>query len=86
MTADRHFDDVLAELSPYLDDPPLLDSPERLRLDQLIAEVARLAARGEERRAMEEIGRLDAEIERLVRRARDAGSVRIEARGQATSS
>lgn len=76
MTADRHFDDVLAELAPYLDNPPLLDSPEQLRLDQLIAEVARLAALGQERHHAERM----AEVEKIVRRRH------AERRGQATSS
>jgi hypothetical protein len=76
MTADRHFDDVLAELGPYLDNPPLPDSPERLRLEQLIAEVGRLAALGHQHHIAEQIARsCDAR--------RRAG---IETRGQPASS
>ena len=68
MTEDRHFEEVLAELSPYLDNPPLLDSPEHLRFDQLIAEVARHAAIGSEHPYAAQIDRLGARIEAITRR------------------
>ena len=68
MTEDRHFEEVLAELSPYLDNPPLLDSPEHLRFDQLIAEVARHAAVGSEHPYAAQIDRLGARIEAITRR------------------
>ena len=71
MTADRHFQEVLAELNRYLDNPPLLDSLEHLRFDQLIAEVGRHAALGPEHPYAEQIARLGARIEKVTRR-RDA--------------
>jgi hypothetical protein len=71
MTADRHFEEVLAELSPYLNSPPLLDSPEHLRFVELIAEVGRHAAFGSEHPHAEQIDQLGAKIEKVIRR-RDA--------------
>lgn len=71
MTADRHFEEVLAELSPYLDNPPPRESPEHMRFDQLIAEVGRHAALGSEHPHAEQIDKLGAKIDKVIRR-RDA--------------
>jgi hypothetical protein len=68
MTIDRHFEQVLAELSPYLDSPPPLGSPEHLRFVDLIAEVGCHAALGSEHPHAEQIDQLGAKIERVVRR------------------
>ena len=68
MTADRHFEEVLVELSPYLDKPPPLDSADHARFEQLIAEVGRHAALGPEHPHAEQIQRLAAKIETVTRR------------------
>lgn len=68
---DRPFEDVLAELRPYLDSPPRPDSAEHLRFEELIAEVGRHAALGAEHPYAEQIDRLGAKIEEVTRR-RDA--------------
>ena len=68
MNVDRHFDEVLAELRPYLDSPPLPDSAEHLRFDALIAEVRRHAEIGREHPHADEINRLGARIEAITRR------------------
>jgi hypothetical protein len=71
MTPDRHFNEVLAELSPYLDNLPLPGSAERLRFNELIAEVASHAAVGPEHPHADEIQQLGAKIDTVTRR-RDA--------------
>jgi len=71
MTVDRHFKAVLAELSPYLDNLPLPGSVERLRFDELIAEVASHAAVGPDHPHADEIQRLGAKIDMVTGR-RDA--------------
>jgi hypothetical protein len=68
MTADRHFKAVLAELSPYLDNPPLPGSAEQQRFDELIAEVASHAALGPDHPHADEIHQLGAKIEAVTRR------------------
>lgn len=71
MTTDRHFHEVLEELSPYLDNLPLAGSAEHLRFDELIAEVARHAAVGPEHPYAEQISQLGAQIDAVTKR-RDA--------------
>lgn len=71
MTTDRHFHEVLEELSPHLDSPPPPGSAEHLRLDALIAEVARHAAVGPEHPYAEQISQLGAQIDAVIKR-RDA--------------
>ncbi len=68
MTADRHFNEVLAELSPYLDNPPLSGSAEHLRFDELIAEVASHAAVGPEHPHADQIRQLGMKIDAVIRR------------------
>lgn len=71
MTMDRHFHEVLEDLRPYLDNLPPPGSAEHLRLDALIAEVARHAAVGPEHPYAEQIGQLGAQIDAVMKR-RDA--------------
>ena len=81
MSADRHFNEVLTELSPYLDNPPLPDSAEHVRFDALIAEVRRHADVGWEHPHADEINRLGAKIEAITRRRREARHARDMASG-----
>jgi len=69
MTADRHFKEVLAELSPYLDDLPPPGSAEHLRFDELVAEVASHAAVGPKHPHAEQIQQLGAKIDAVTRGA-----------------
>ena len=68
MTPDRHFKEVLEELSPYLDSLPAPGSAEHLRFDELIAEVASHAAVGPEHPYADEIHQLGAKIDAVTRR------------------
>lgn len=68
MTTDRHFHEVLEELSPYLDNLPLSGSAEQLRFDELIAEVASHAAVGPEHPHANQIRQLGVKIDTVIRR------------------
>jgi hypothetical protein len=65
---DRHFPEVLQELTPLLDHPPATGSVEHPRFLQLIAEVGRHGAMGAQHPYAEQLGALSARIDAITQR------------------